>query len=473
MDDYEDKKIRDISIEEDASASPPVNKGDDSAKEGAGSDELGTMDFEVPSEQPNPALKEQAVVKPRVHPYQHHEAHRKVSHHTTAEASHPLHRQPIHEARRKKSSSWLTIAAMIILLAILAYNQFQIFSLSSEISQKIADAKEAARPAAIQLAVIKDNACTDCFQIDAVVAGVNNSNANITEFKTLNYNSDEAKALIQKYQLNAVPAVVITGEVNKTPQQGFSGKMDALVFSQPSPPYRDLKQGRVVGRVSITLLNATNCSKCTDFGPMILQMKMSGISITDEKTVDASSAEGRDLTGKYQITKVPTILLSEDISYYTSIQQSLGQLGSLETDGTYVLRQVNLPYVDMESGRVKGLARLVMLNDSSCRECYIVTDHLLALKGSGVMLESYRAVDVSDAEGRELVKKYNITAVPTILLSNMQDYESFKNLWKTFGSIEGDGTYIFRHFNEWPGHAYKNPVNGTVDLNTPSQQAQV
>ena len=120
----------------------------------------------------------------------------------------------------------------------------------------------------------------------------------------------------------------------------------------------------------------------------------------------------------------------------------------------------------IDSGKTEGLATVILLNDSSCKECYKVTDHMNILKsGFGMAIETLSNVDVSSTQGKELVSKYKITAVPTVLISSADAYADFREAWIPVGTRESDGTYIFRNFTVWPGHAYRNLNTGKVELN--------
>ena len=59
-----------------------------------------------------------------------------------------------------------------------------------------------------------------------------------------------------------------------------------------------------------------------------------------EEAYDISDAKGKELIAKYNITKVPTIILSEEIKAYPS-STALNQFFSAEKDGSYVFRKMD------------------------------------------------------------------------------------------------------------------------------------
>ncbi len=393
-----------------------------------------------------------------------HETH--TEHH--GEHTHANHGLPVHKSRPPKKTIIIGLAGLLLIL--LVFNQIQIFGIYNTINDKTAAEKDAAKPASLQLMAINDNSCSDCFSTKSIIAGIKGDNVNITQEKNLNYSSEEAKTLIESYGITKVPAVIITGEISKVTLQGFEKQNDGLVLQQISPPYRDLNTQSIIGRISLTILNVSSCPKCPDMTIVVSQMKQAGISIFSEKNVDIKTAEGSELVKKYNITKAPTILLSNDAGQYSVISTAWQTIGTVENDGTFVMRETSPPYYDVASKEIRGLASVILLNDSTCKECYNVTDHLSILKlGFGIDPETTKTADISSSEGKTLIKKYNITAVPTIIIYNVDAYESLKPSWAVVGSIEKDGAYIFRNFDQWQGNAYKDLTTGKVVPNTASE----
>ncbi len=377
--------------------------------------------------------------------------------------------------RKKKSINAEAITAILLFLFLITalFNQVQIYSLSKAVSQKITEAEESSKPAAIQLAIITDKNCPDCFPIHAAAAAVKATNVNVTEEKEVDYSTAEAKELIKKYGIETIPTIIITGETNKTPQSGFVEQNNALVFQKPEPPFIDLHQNMVVGRVRLTIINATSCAKCTDIGPTAAQIKAAGVSIYQQSVVDSDSTEGKALIEKYNITKLPAMLLSADAAHYTVIASAWATVGTVESDSTHIMRQTSPPFYDVASKKVKGLATIILLNDSSCTSCYDVTQHTPILKrGFGIVTETEKTVDLASSEGKALAEKYRITAVPTVIMTDVDAYESLKQPWQLVGTVESDGAYVFRKFENWPGNAYKDLATGKVVANPLPNQPQ-
>ena len=163
------------------------------------------------------------------------------------------------------------------------------------------------------------------------------------------------------------------------------------------------------------------CAKCGDITKLINQMKASGIKIVEQKNISSSSDEGTALISKYNLDFVPTIILSKDADAYPIVNQAWIQLGTKEADGSYVLRTVYPPYINLTTGKLSGIVDIVYLTDKSCAECYNVSVHnqiLTSPQTFAVKFDKQATVDISDAAGKELLAKYNITKVPTVILSN-------------------------------------------------------
>ena len=67
-----------------------------------------------------------------------------------------------------------------------------------------------------------------------------------------------------------------------------------------------------------------------------------GIVLDEEKTLDISSAEGKNLVSKYKIEKIPATVISLDADAYPALKQvwidPRQGVGTIESDGWYVFR---------------------------------------------------------------------------------------------------------------------------------------
>lgn len=336
------------------------------------------------------------------------------------------------------------LASALILIA--TFNLFVAQGALSGINSKA----DLAKPAEISLVTLTANDCPDCFDINAVVASIKSAPTKIMAEKEFDYTSDEAKELIKKYGIRAIPALIISGEVEKpnikSQFQELGTLVDgAIIFSKAPPVYINLADGKAVGRVSATVITANSCAKCRNISELLVSLKANGVSIVSENSFDYASGEGKALVSKYNITRVPALFFSKDLGAYGAITDSWGNLGTIESDGTYVFRQAIPPYVDVLTNKARGLVSVTNIVDASCKECYAVSQHKGALLNLGIVPSEDATYDISSFKGKDMVSKYNITQVPTIIISSdAVIYTGFSDVWKTVGTKELDGTFVFR-----------------------------
>jgi len=196
-------------------------------------------------------------------------------------------------------------------------------------------------------------------------------------------------------------------------------------------------------KLKVTIITQKDCAGCWDVNLLLDAIKEGNVKITDTKTLYTDSANTKKLIDQYKITKIPTILVSGDLNKDPNMQQLWTALGEV-VDGTFVFRQVIPPYIDIASGQLKGKITLTYLTDSSCKECYDVHLHDTALKNLAIIPGTTKTVDISSDEGKALVAKYQIKAVPTMLISGeVGEYKNLTSIWEQVGTVASDGTYIF------------------------------
>lgn len=88
--------------------------------------------------------------------------------------------------------------------------------------------------------------------------------------------------------------------------------------------------------------------------------------------------------------------------------------------------------------------RIIGIVDSTCTNCYDISLHGSILATNyGVPVTNIEVYDVNSQEGVNLLNKYNILYVPTIIVSEgLKDY-GIVDVWSQLGTIE-DGWYVFR-----------------------------
>ena len=343
---------------------------------------------------------------------------------------------------KKKSLDKFISAGIFVLLGILLFNSFFVFSIGNSLDAKIDEAKELAKPAKIEIITLKSS-CAECFDTKEIISTLKTADLEILDEKSISGVSREAKDLIKKYEIKKLPAIILTGEVEKPSIQNFDTVDDALIFTGVSVPYEDAATNKIMGKVSSIIINDKNCEVCSDLSLTVQSLKQSGVLIDKEEEFDFSTSKAKELITEFSIEKLPALLLSDGLDAYPAIAQSLSQAGT-KTDDYYIIES-QAPYVDVETEKIKGLVNLIMLNDASCSECYDVEIHKSILARLGLAIDEESIVDTGSDEGKQLLDKYDIENVPTIILDgDLEVYDNFKAVWENVGTIEDDGTYVFR-----------------------------
>ncbi len=354
----------------------------------------------------------------------------------------------------KKRIEALLYSMLILVAAISILNVFLIQDRAAEINKASEEAKELLKPAKLEVTKILVSKCEDCFDIEAALESIKKQNVDLTKERTLLLDESEAKELIGKFNIQKIPAMIISGEVNKTSQLKsffdgvgeFSGQdnQNNVVYTSISPPYYDVPSSKVVGKVSIINVVDSSCKECVPLAQVITSLKQAGVAITKEDSYEYNSKKGADLIEKFNITRIPAMLVSSEINYYSAISEQIKQLTE-ENSGFYALHATLPPYRDLEQGKVVGMVKLIFLMDGSCTGCYNVEVNERILANLGVFVKESASYDVSSNDGKALISKYSIGKAPIILVSpEASAYPAFVQAWPSVGSLQEDGWYVMR-----------------------------
>lgn len=328
------------------------------------------------------------------------------------------------------------IAVIIIVGIVLVFYLYANFGLKFGFSGK---------KIAIEIVRIEVQNCEDCFDVGLFAERVKLiENTKTKNEKSLNYDSKEAQELIKRYNVQKVPALFIFSsriDKIKIPENVFRFAKDVAIFDRPAP-YLELSSGKIKGFVKLTEIYDPGCKDCATFSSLEEQLKEVGIKIEKYEKISAT----KELIDEKNLTILPTLYISKGIEeywwFFSQIENSL----SLNEDD-YKFKEKVYPYKEISSGNVKGKVKITYFTDKSCENCFNVT----LLKGSfqslGVYIADERYADASTGEGKSLLDKYNITAIPTVILSKeISDYDNIKNVLETVGTYE-NGEFVFRRLD--------------------------
>ncbi len=356
---------------------------------------------------------------------------------------------------------------LILLVISVTINLYFITSLNLKLSEKVAAEKEAARPANIQVLKITDASCKEC-SVETALSGLQaSSSLKITDAKSIDASSSEAKFFIYALGIKRLPALVLKGEVEKTSAAPALSQLkvtkfnSSLSFIEAVAPYVDVASGATKGKVASTLLVDSSCSKCFSMKTLVSNLKNAGVFFSSEREIEYNTQEGKELISKYGVQKVPAIIISKDVLEYEAVAQVWPSLNATEKDGNYALHATSPPYRDLNSSTIRGLVDLIMLSDKSCSSCYDVSVHKQILSQFGITINNESSYDLSDSGGTALIAKYNITKAPTVLISpDAELYSLFVQVWSQVGDRASDKWYVFRTVNVMG--TYKDLSSGSV-----------
>lgn len=302
--------------------------------------------------------------------------------------------------------------------------------------------------------------CKECFNLEQAAQGLGQLPIELS-VKKLNFSDKEAKKLVERYGIEKLPALILTGDTKDLPLEGFTEKKGALLLESPAP-YIDAKTGTLKGKVSATLLLKKSCTNCVDLKNVVTQLKQMGLLVTTVTEIQAEN--GKELIQRYKITKAPTLLLSAEAIEYPVIKEVWEQIGSIEEDGMLVLREVAPPYYDLEKKSVQGIVDITLLTDKQCKECFDVSVLKQILEQNFAMaFGKEKTVDISSKEGKELVTRYEIKTAPTLIASKEAEaYQGIGEAWEQVGTKEKDGSYVFRKPELLQGIKYKDISTGEI-----------
>ena len=256
---------------------------------------------------------------------------------------------------------WPTAAAAAAGVAVLAVVNFSLTqSLTPAGRGLTAPAPTPRPPAKLAMTVITDPACGDCSSLEPIIAAI--AKRNVTVARTnLTRTDPAAQELFRQYKIEIIPSLVITGELDADVELASAwprlGEQvgAAVVLKTPTPPYALAANGEVKGRVRLTLIGDERCTDCYDVNDHRQILSSFGVRDSAATTIDIRSAPGQQLRQKYGIREVPTVLLQGEVAEYAALGRIWPQVGTVEADGTYVLRSGVKDmgvYSDLASGAV-------------------------------------------------------------------------------------------------------------------------
>jgi len=217
----------------------------------------------------------------------------------------------------------------------------------------------------LRITVVTSKDCEGkCFDINLFLDALKQNGINEVGSEVINIEDKPGQDLVEKYKIEKVPTVLISGELDKNPQlaQAWTALGEIIdqvfVFRKLIPPYIEVATGNLRGNFSLVYLTNEACDGCYDVKLHETALSNLGLVTQNFKSVDIDSEEGKGLVKQYEIVDVPTILLSGDLSEYTGLQQIWPQVGVVADDGTYIFTKMDEmgSYMNLKTGKLVEVA---------------------------------------------------------------------------------------------------------------------
>lgn len=198
----------------------------------------------------------------------------------------------------------------------------------------------------VEIIELIDSSCNECVSLSSIPLNFGKLGVLISDWKKVEYNSAEGKALISKFGIKEAPALLISTDIDYyvdikkgLDKLGLNEKQGFYLLHAVQPPYRNLSENKVVGLVNLIMLNDASCPECYNVSINKKILQGLGVVIKNENTYDISSSKGKELISKYNIQKVPAILLSPEAKMYDTFVNAWKPVGDVESDGWFIMRK--------------------------------------------------------------------------------------------------------------------------------------
>lgn len=237
------------------------------------------------------------------------------------------------------NKSYLLVILLIFLSVFYVANILSINQVSTLLIEK---------PIKLSFTVITpaDSLCDECFDAETLITLIKKShNIKTSNTKILTQSSLSYKKVIKEYGINNLPALIVAGDISDERILGAwtalkgEKKTDKIII-QNLLPYYDLKEEKTKGLVDVVVVIDKSCEECFDGNKYLEIINRLGLTVAGFNSYDVNSSLGLNFIQKYKITKVPALILSSDVNDYKEFASSWKDVGTIEEDGMFVLREV-------------------------------------------------------------------------------------------------------------------------------------
>lgn len=235
--------------------------------------------------------------------------------------------------------------------------------------------------------------------------------------------------------LNIIAIVLLQNRLPDAPEQPVGGEDVGNVGTPDAAIPEPVRPQRALVRA---LILEHGCDDCYDISSYLVELN---------DTIDMET--GTAPAAAFDPPRLPAIAFNASIEEYPNLVTGWDQIGTIveipagEHAGKwYVLPTMHAPF--LENGTVHGRVTATYLVMGSCEGCYEASRLRDAMADVGITPYLERTVDAETAAGRALVARYNITAVPTLIMDEQARFYALQPGWDVVGTIEEDGSYVLR-----------------------------
>lgn len=225
--------------------------------------------------------------------------------------------------------------------------------------------------------------------------------------------------------------------------------------------------------ITVVLITDSTERNLVSLSSLVQQLRqIPELKIVAEKNFEKDSVESGQLIEKYKIERIPVVLLQGEAKKSAVLSQNWPGLGTIESDGTMVLRNVPPIYLEVGTGNLRGETKAVFVSVPDKNGVFDAGLFGQILENAfGLTPVEQETISYNSVEGKALVEKYKLEKLPTVIISgDLEAYPGFPDSWKQAGSIEPDDSFVFRELDELNGIKYLDlDKNEVVETGLPGQ----
>ncbi len=229
-----------------------------------------------------------------------------------------------------------------------------------------------------------------------------------------------------------------------------------MYFMISSPTQKE-KAPEIEAKEVVLNLLGTDCKECFNIS-IAVDFIQKQKTINVKETKELSIADSEELIKKYNITRLPAVVITGSTENLTipNFDRAVDAL---------VFEKAPAPYYDVATKSIKGKVSVTVLEEPACKECFDVKLLTQQLELAGVKIVEQKTVEAKSEEGKQIITKYKITKVPTLIFSkDALDYEVITQVWEQVGTQEQDGMLVLRTINPPYINVSSGKTEGLVSL---------